>query len=86
MLGFLQPRGYEPRHSFATPVTAINNDLTIRARRRRLGEKGYRQLSSYQEKKYKSFDGLYFGSANFAALFANGAFPGDTHDRAGPAI
>lgn len=60
-------------------VAAIDNDLTIRVRRRHLGEKNHYRLSSYLEKKFRSFDGLRIGTANFAAPLAAGAFPDGPH-------
>lgn len=60
-------------------VAAIDNDLTTRARRRHLGEKDYRRLSAYLEKKHRSFDSLRIGTANFAAPMADGAFPDGRH-------
>ena len=60
-------------------VAAIDNDLTTRVRRRHLGEKDYRRLNSYLEKKFRSFDGLRIGTANFAAPLADGAFPDGPH-------
>ena len=60
-------------------VAAIDNELTTRVRRRHLGEKDYRRLSSYLEKKHNSFDGLRIGTANFAAPLVDGAFPGGPH-------
>lgn len=60
-------------------VTAIDNDLTIRVRRRHLGEKNYHRLNSYLEKRFRRFDGLRIGTANFAAPFVDGAFPGGPH-------
>jgi DNA helicase II / ATP-dependent DNA helicase PcrA len=60
-------------------VTAIDNDLTTRVRRRHLGETDYRRLNSYLEKKFLNFDSLRIGTANFAAPLADGAFPGGPH-------
>ena len=60
-------------------VAAIDNDLTTRVRRRHLGEKDYRRLNNYLEKKFRSFDALRIGTANFAAPLADGAFPGGPH-------
>lgn len=60
-------------------VAAIDNDLTSRVRRRHLGEKDYRRLNSYLEKKFRSFDGLRISTANFAAPLADGAFPDGPH-------
>ena len=60
-------------------VAAIDNDLTTSVRRRHLGEKDYRRLNSYLEKKFKSFDSLRIGTANFAAPLADGAFPDGPH-------
>lgn len=60
-------------------VVAIDNDLTTRARRRHLGEKDYHRLNGYLEKKFKSFDSLRIGTANFAAPLADGAFPDGPH-------
>jgi DNA helicase II / ATP-dependent DNA helicase PcrA len=60
-------------------VAAIDNDLTTRVRRRHLGEKDYRRLNSYLEKKFRSFDSLRIGTANFAAPLAYGAFPDGPH-------
>ncbi|WP_424191180.1 UvrD-helicase domain-containing protein [Ampullimonas aquatilis] len=60
-------------------VAAIDNDLTTRVRRRHLGEKDYRRLNSYLEKKFRSFDGLRIGTADFAAPLADGAFPDGPH-------
>lgn len=60
-------------------VAAIDNDLTTRVRRRHLGEKDYRRLNSYLEKKFRSFDGLRIGTANFATPLADGAFPDGPH-------
>lgn len=60
-------------------VAAIDNDLTSRVRRRHLGEKDYRRLNSYLEKKHKNFDGLRISTANFAAPLAAGAFPDGPH-------
>lgn len=56
-------------------VTAIDNDLTTRVRRRHLGEKDYRRLNGYLEQKFKSFDGLRINTANFASPLADGTFP-----------
>lgn len=60
-------------------VAAIDNDLTTRVRRHHLGEKDYRRLNSYLEKKFRSFEGLRIGTANFAAPLADGAFPDGPH-------
>lgn len=60
-------------------VTAIDNDLTTRIRRRHLGEKDYYRLNSYLERKFRSFDGLRIGTANFSAPLADGAFPDGPH-------
>lgn len=60
-------------------VTAIDNDLTTRVRRRHLGEKDYRRLNGYLEQKFKSFDGLRINTANFAAPLADGTFPCGAH-------
>ena len=60
-------------------VAAIDNDLTTRVRRRHLGEMDYRRLNSYLEKKFRSFDGLRIGTANFATPLADGAFPDGPH-------
>ena len=68
---WLLSRGYR--------VAAIDNDLTTRVRRRHLGEKDYRRLNSYLEKKFRSFDSLRIGTANFAAPLADGTFPDGPH-------
>ena len=60
-------------------VAAIDNDLATRVRRRHLGEKDYRRLNRFLEKKFKSFDSLRIGTADFAAPLADGAFPGGPH-------
>ena len=60
-------------------VAAIDNDLTIRVRRRHLGEKDYRTLNDYLGRTQKSVDGLRLGSADFATPLANTAFPSGTH-------
>ena len=60
-------------------VAAIDNDLTTRVRRRHLGEKDYRRLSAYLEKKHKSFDGLRLGTADFATPIVDGTFPSGPH-------
>lgn len=62
-------------------VAAIDNDLTTRVRRRHLGEKDYRLLNSYLEKKFRSFDSLRIGTSNFAAPLADGAFPDGPHTK-----
>ena len=59
-------------------VAAIDNDLTTRVRRRHLGEKDYRRLSTYLENKHKSFDGLRLGTADFATP-VDGTFPSGPH-------
>lgn len=60
-------------------IAAIDNDLTTRVRRRHLGEKDYRRLNNYLEKKFRSFDSLRIGTSNFSAPLADGAFPGGPH-------
>ena len=60
-------------------VAAIDNDLTTRVRRRHLGEKDYRRLNSYLERKFRSFDSLRIGTSNFSTPLADGAFPGGPH-------
>lgn len=60
-------------------IAAIDNDLTTRVRRRHLGEKNYRRLNSYLENKFRSFDGLRIGTADFGAPLAEGSFPDGPH-------
>jgi len=60
-------------------VAAIDNDLTTRVRRRHLGEKNFRRLNSYLEKKFRSFEGLRISTSNFAAPLAEGSFSGGPH-------
>ncbi|MBS1157625.1 MAG: hypothetical protein H6R15_44 [Proteobacteria bacterium] len=60
-------------------IAAIDNDLTTRVRRHHLGERNYHRLNNYLEKKFRSFDSLRIGTANFAAPLADGAFPDGPH-------
>ncbi len=61
------------------PVAAIDNELTTRVRRRHLGEKDYHRLKSFLEKKFKSFDDLRIGRADFKNPLADGVFPVGPH-------
>lgn len=61
------------------PVTAIDNDLTTRVRRRFLGESNYRKLNGYLENKYSTFGALRLSTSNFSAPIAEGAFPCGPH-------
>lgn len=60
-------------------VTAIDNDLTTRVRRRHLNPGDYRTLNAYLEKKFISFDSLRLGCTNFATPLVNTVFPSGTH-------
>jgi DNA helicase II / ATP-dependent DNA helicase PcrA len=60
-------------------IAAIDNDLTTRVRRRHLGERNYRRLSSYLDRKFRSFDGLRITSSNFVNPLADGSFPDGPH-------
>lgn len=60
-------------------VSAIDNDLTTRVRRRHLGERDYNRLKSYLERKFKTFDGLRIASSNFAKPLTGGSFPDGSH-------
>jgi DNA helicase-2/ATP-dependent DNA helicase PcrA len=61
------------------PVAAIDNDLTTRVRRRHLGEKNYRRLSSFLENKFKTFDGLRISTADLKKPLAGDSFPAGSH-------
>lgn len=56
-------------------LTAIDDDLTARVRRRVLGEKDFGRLNFYLEQKNQRFADLRLGSANFQTPIADGAFP-----------
>lgn len=60
-------------------VSAIDNDITTRVRRRYLGEKNYGRLAFYLEQKHKSFESLRITSSNFTTPLANGSFPDGQH-------
>jgi hypothetical protein len=60
-------------------VAAIDNDLTVRVRRRHLGERNYHRLNGYLERKFRSFDDLRISSSNFATPLTDGSFPDGTH-------
>lgn len=62
-------------------VTAIDNDLTTKVRRRHLTLGDYRTLNAYLEKKFISFDSLRLGCTNFATPLVNTAFPSGTHTK-----
>lgn len=60
-------------------VTAIDNDITIRVRRRHLGERNFNTLNNFLGRKNKSFDDLRITSSNFTTPLANGSFPSGAH-------
>jgi len=60
-------------------VTAIDNDLTIKVRRRHLTLRDYFTLKAYLEKNHTTFDKLRLGCTNFATPLVNTAFPSGTH-------
>jgi hypothetical protein len=62
-------------------VTAIDNDLTTRVRRRYLGERDFNTLSGFLERHHKSFDGLRITSSNFTTPLVNGSFPSGSDTR-----
>jgi hypothetical protein len=60
-------------------VTAIDNDITTRVRRRHLGERNFNTLNNFLERKNKSFDDLRITSSNFTTPLGNGSFPSGAH-------
>ena len=62
-------------------VTAIDNDLTTKVRRRHLNVGDYFTLNAYLEKKFISFGSLRLGCTNFATPLVNTAFPSGTHTK-----
>lgn len=60
-------------------VAAIDNDLTIRVRRRHLSPRDYHTLNGYLEKNHTTFDKLRLGCTNFATPLVNTAFPSGAH-------
>ena len=60
-------------------VTAIDNELTTKVRRRHLNVGDYFTLNAYLEKKFISFDSLRLGCTNFATPLVSTAFPSGTH-------
>lgn len=55
-------------------ITAIDNDLTYKARYRALGPRGYRQLMTFLDNKHKSFESLRLESTDFSNPLPNGLF------------
>lgn len=60
-------------------MAAIDNDLTIRVRRRHLSPRDYHTLNGYLEQFHTTFDKLRLGCASFATPLVNTAFPSGAH-------
>ncbi|MEO5716254.1 MAG: UvrD-helicase domain-containing protein [Luteolibacter sp.] len=66
-------------HSAGRPLSVIDNDVTAAARRKHLSRGDFRTLSGFLSRKYKSFEGLRLGSADFQNPLVGTDFPSGSH-------
>jgi DNA helicase-2/ATP-dependent DNA helicase PcrA len=66
-------------HSAGYRIAAIDDDMTMRARRRALSYMEHRALETFLGHKNLAFESLRLGSANFASPLSGAAFPSGPH-------